>query len=95
MVAPVLPGLPELTEAPAKDFDFDELPKGLKTTDVVSLSLETAEALITRFRMAASPPDVFIEFPQDLASTFDFHRAGELVELGRAKAADVLDAADL
>ncbi len=89
------PASPELTEAPAKDFDFDELPKGLKTTDVVSLSLETAEALITRFRMAASPPDVFIEFPQDLASTFDFHRAGELVELGRAKAADVLDAADL
>jgi NTE family protein len=65
------------------DFDFGELPKGLKLGDVVSLSLETAEALITRFRLAASPPDTLIEFGQDMASTFDFHRAAELIEIGR------------
>lgn len=77
------------------DFDFGELPKGLRTSDVVSRSLETAEALITRFRMAASPPDVLVEFPQDIASTFDFHRAAELIERGRAKASEALDAAGL
>ena len=78
-----------------RDFDFGELPKGLRTSDVVSRSLETTEALITRFRMAASPPDVLIEFPQDIASTFDFHRAGELIERGREKASEALDAAGL
>lgn len=78
-----------------RDFDFGELPKGLRTSDVVSRSLETTEALITRFRMAASPPDVLVEFPLDMASTFDFHRATELIELGRAKASEALDAAGL
>ena len=77
------------------DFDFGELPKGLKLGDVVSLSLETAEALITRFRLAASPPDTLIEFGQDMASTFDFHRAAELIEIGRPTAAHALDAAGL
>lgn len=77
------------------DFDFDELPKGLKLGDVVTLSLETAEAMITRFRLAAAPPDLLIEFGQDIASTFDFHRAGELIELGRAKASVALDEAGL
>lgn len=77
------------------DLAFEELPKGLRTTDVISRSLETAEALITRFRMAASPPDILIEFPQSLASTFDFHRAGELIEAGRVQTAQALDAAGL
>ncbi|HHU38808.1 MAG TPA: esterase [Propionibacterium sp.] len=81
--------------ASGKDFDFGELPKGLRTSDVVSRSLETAEALITRFRMAASRPDVLVEFPQDIASTFDFHRASELIAQGRAKASEALDAAGL
>ena len=81
--------------ASGKDFEFGELPRGLRTSDVVSRSLETAEALITRFRMAASPPDVLIEFSQDIASTFDFHRATELIERGRATASEALDAAGL
>lgn len=86
---------PAPVEERAPDFEFGELPRGLRTSEVVSLSLETAEALITRFRMAASPPDVLIEFPLDIASTFDFHRASELVERGRQKAANALDAMDL
>ncbi|TBT84382.1 esterase [Propioniciclava sinopodophylli] len=85
----------EVDERDPRDFDFEALPKGLRTSDVVSLSLETAEQLITRFRMAASPPDVLVEFPQDIASTFDFHRANELVARGREKAAQVFDAAGL
>lgn len=77
------------------DFEFDELPKGLRTADVVSLSLETTEAIITRFRMAASPPDVLVEFPQDLATIFDFHRAAELIERGREAASTAFDQAGL
>ena len=83
------------TLARPRDFDFQELPKDLKLGDVVSLSLETAEAMITRFRLASSPPDVLIEFGQDIASTFDFHRAGELIAIGREKASEALDRAGL
>ena len=91
----VEPDVAALEEPRPRDFDFDELPRGLRTSDVVSRSLETAEALITRFRMAASPPDVLIEFPQDIAATFDFHRASELIARGREKASEALDAAGL
>lgn len=83
------------TTTSPRDFDFDDLPRGLKLGDVVSLSLETAEAMITRFRLAASPPDVLIEFSQDTASTFDFHRAAELIAVGRSKAAAALDDAGI
>ena len=79
------------TLARPRDFDFEQLPKDLKLGDVVSLSLETAEAMITRFRLASSPPDVLIEFGQDMASTFDFHRAGELIAVGPEKAVEALD----
>lgn len=77
------------------DLEFEELPKGLRTSDVVSRSLETSEAMITRFRMAASPPDVLIEFPLDVAALFDFHRANELIAIGRTRASEALDAAGL
>lgn len=87
------------TAAVVEDYEraleVGELPRGLRTYDVVARSLETAEAMITRFRMAASPPDVLIEFPMDIASTFDFHRARELIDRGRQAAADALDAAGL
>lgn len=75
--------------------DFDALPRGLRTSDVVSRTLDTTQALITRYRMAASPPDVLIEIAQDAASTFDFHRATELITLGRERAAAAFDQAGL
>ncbi|MBK8462491.1 MAG: patatin-like phospholipase family protein [Nigerium sp.] len=92
---PVQSAAPQTEEPAPRDFDFGELPRGLRTTDVVSLSLEVAESLITRFRMAASPPDVFVEFPQDTASAFDFHRASELIATGRERAVAAFDAAGL
>jgi NTE family protein len=72
---------------------FDEVPRELKTTDVVALSMDAASALIGRFRMAANPPDVMVTVPIDSATVFDFHKAGELIELGRRLAVDALDAA--
>ena len=66
-----------------------------KTTFVGSVSeIEplTTEAIITRFRMAASPPDVLVEFPLDMASAFDFHRAAEMIEIGRSAAQEALAA---
>lgn len=80
--------LPKVTE-------FDDLPRDLRTTDVVAMALETAEALITRFRTAANPPDVLVSVPQNAASILEFHRAAEIIELGRGLAARALDEAGL
>ena len=63
------------------------------TADVVNLSLETMEALVERFRIAANPPDILISVPSNVCSTFDLHRANEVIEVGRALTAAELDRA--
>jgi NTE family protein len=76
------------TSAPA----FEPAPPGLGITDVTTMSLDTMSALITRFRLAALPPDVLVTVPGDAAKVMDFHRASELIEVGRELTANALDA---
>ena len=74
---------------------FDSLPGSLKVMDVINMSLETMQGAIERYRMASNPPDVLISVPRDAASTYDFHRAAEIAEVGRAEAVAAFDAAGL
>ncbi|MFW6223509.1 MAG: esterase, partial [Spirochaetota bacterium] len=50
------------------------------------------QASVTRFRLAANPPDLLITVPRGAARALDFHRASELIALGRARATEALDA---
>lgn len=70
---------------------FEPPPPGVGITDVTAMALETMGALITRYRMAALPPDIVVTVPGDAAKTMDFHRATELIELGRKLTEDALD----
>jgi NTE family protein len=45
--------------------------------------------------MAGNRPDVLVEVPSDACSTFDFHRADELIALGRRLTAEALDRAGI
>jgi NTE family protein len=38
---------------------------------------------LTRYRLAGLPPDLLIEVLVDVCGTLDFHRAEEMIELGR------------
>jgi NTE family protein len=82
-------------EAPAEAGPpaFEPLPPGLGITDVTAMSLDAMAALITRFRLATLPPDVLVRVPVDAAKTMDFHRAHELIELGRTLTEAALDRA--
>ena len=68
------------------------IPTGLRTREVIELSIQTMQRLITRYRLSAYPPDVLIEVPVDACGTFEFHRASELIALGRELASRALDA---
>jgi NTE family protein len=59
--------------------------------EVVSLSLDAAQGALTRYSLAAHAPDLLITVPKDACRTLDFHRAAELIDLGRALARDALD----
>jgi NTE family protein len=50
-------------------------------------------ALITRYRMASMPPDVLVTIPVNACRTMDFHRASEMISLGRSLTIDALESA--
>jgi NTE family protein len=77
-------GRPAAAIAPA-------LPDDLRITDVLALSLDAMQDLIVRYRMAGLPPDVHIGIPVNACGVLDFHRAGELITLGRALTEKALD----
>ncbi len=65
----------------------------VRISDVVGLSMDAMQGLITRYRMAGLPPDVLVTVPVGAARSLEFHRAAEMIELGRTLTAEALDAA--
>src|SRR4051794_9929533 len=72
-----------------------ELPdplEALRISDVVGLSMDAMQGLVSRYRMAGLPPDVLVTVPVSAARSLDFHRASEMIELGQRLTAEALDA---
>lgn len=53
-------------------------------------SLETVQATITRLKLAAQPPDLLITVPRNACAFYEFHRAEELIEIGRRRTREAL-----
>jgi NTE family protein len=60
--------------------------------DVVNRSFDTVAATLTRLRLATNPPDILVEIPRNCCRTFEFHRAEEMIALGRRAAEAALPA---
>ena len=54
-------------------------------------SLEAMQGILTRYRLAGDPPDVLVTVPKDACRTLDFHRAADMIALGRDLTTDALD----
>ncbi|MFP5322170.1 MAG: patatin-like phospholipase family protein [Acidimicrobiia bacterium] len=63
--------------------------------DIVNLAYEVMQSTLTSYKLAGYPPDVLVEIPKSSARTFEFHRAPELIELGRQRTEEALDDAGL
>ena len=63
--------------------------------DLMSRSLDTMQAHMSRVQLAQDPPDLLIQISRETATFYEFWRAGELVEKGRQAAEKALDAAGL
>lgn len=70
---------------------YGALPPGLKTSEVMTLSLDALQSVVLRYRLAGYPPDLLITVPKASARTLDFHRAAEMIEVGRERTAELLD----
>lgn len=74
---------------------YGALPAGLGKFDVMNQSLDVMQSVLIRYRMAGFPPDVLVEVPRDACRSLDFHRAEELIELGRRITTEALDRCDV
>ncbi|ACM93348.1 patatin [Nautilia profundicola AmH] len=58
--------------------------------DPTNMSIELMMQVIFRYRRAEYTPDIEIKFPKDTAKWYEFHRALELIEIGRQYTREVL-----
>jgi NTE family protein len=75
------------------DVDVDDRQElRMNALDVVDRSLNLMQESIRRYRLAGFPPDVLVNVPLDACGTLDFHRAKEMIQVGRERAAKAFDA---
>jgi NTE family protein len=70
--------------------DEPDVPK-LGGFEVMNRTIDIAQAALARHTLAAYPPDLLIEVPRSACRGLEFHRAAEVIDVGRALAARALD----
>lgn len=63
----------------------------LGSFEVMNRTIDIAQAALARHTLAAYPPDLLIEVPRTVSRSLDFHRAAEVIEVGRELAREALD----
>ncbi|RTE67680.1 alpha/beta hydrolase [Amphritea opalescens] len=65
-------------------------PKAVSRIDVLFNSVEVMQASLGKYKVAGYPPDQLICIPKEACRFYDFHRAKEMIELGRLVAQESL-----
>jgi NTE family protein len=73
--------------------DESDMPK-LGGFEVMNRTIDIAQAALARHTLAAYPPNLLIEVPRSACRGLEFHRAAEVIDVGRALAARALDTID-
>jgi NTE family protein len=85
----------DLSEPAADDFDDEpEIPK-LGSFEVMNRTIDIAQSALARHTLATYPPDLLIEVPRSTCRSLEFHRAVEVIAVGRAVATSALDALEI
>ena len=64
---------------------------GLRYTTIFRKTINAMQHTIARYKMAGYQPDIVIEIPMDCCDFYDFHKAYEMIELGKKIAKDTLE----
>lgn len=70
----------------------DEEQENLGKLGVINRVIDVMSSSLTQYKVAGYPPDLRIKIPRDCCETYDFHRAQEMIDLGRFVADQALDA---
>ncbi len=69
-----------------KESFFEANDEEFNAFKIVSKSIETMQNLLIRYELAAHKPDLIIEIPKNACDFYDFHKAEELISVGREEA---------
>jgi len=69
--------------------DWDKL--GIGKFDVMNLTIETMQSALVQYKIAGYPPDLLVNIPKNVSRSYDFHKAPELIQLGRERMTAALD----
>src|SRR5579875_4166008 len=81
-------------DAAAETEEVEEIPEEPKLGgrfEVMNRTIDIAQAALARHTLAAYPPDLLIEVPRSACRSLEFHRAAEVIDIGRALASRTLD----
>ena len=81
----------EAVQPPADRDEPPELPK-LGGFDVMNRTIDIAQSALARHTLAAYPPDLLIEVPRTTCRSLEFHRAADVIAVGRELTMRALDA---
>ena len=68
----------------------EDKPREPGAWDLLNQSMDLMQANLSRLRLAAYQPDLLIQLPRNVATAYEFYRASELIERGRAQAREAL-----
>jgi len=68
-------------ESPLKKM-VNDVPKAIRSTDVISLGIQTMQQKLTQIEFEKYRPDLVIGLPMDACGILEFDRANEMIELG-------------
>ncbi len=69
--------------------DWDKL--GIGKFDVMNLTVETMQSALVQYKLAGYPPDLLVNIPKNASRSYDYHKAPELIQLGRERMTAALD----
>jgi NTE family protein len=88
---------PDVEESGIGEDDIDDAPEvpKLGSFEVMNRTIDIAQSALARHTLAAYPPNVLIEVPRSTCRGLEFHRAVEVIAVGRALANQALAALEI
>lgn len=69
--------------------DWDKL--GIGRFDVMNLAIESMQSALVQYKIAGYPPDLLVNVPKNVCRTYDYHKAPELIQIGRERMIQALN----
>jgi len=78
--------------ADSGDDEKESVSANLGKLEILYQMFEVMQASLSQYKIAGYPPDLLVRMPQNCCEMYEFHRAQEMIDLGREVARQALDA---